>query len=121
MKFAIGAIAMALALAGFAFAAGIDRGEDDRGRMSSATTIGTTTTDDRFDDRNRRGQRAKKAKLRRKNAGVRGVRVREPGEDVRGPCDEAEHANDPRCTRAAAGDERDRSRRGRSGSNSGPG
>jgi hypothetical protein len=23
---------------------------------------------------------------------------REPGEDVRGPCDEAENANDPRCT-----------------------
>ena len=25
---------------------------------------------------------------------------REPGEDVRGPCDEAEHAGDPRCTGA---------------------
>jgi hypothetical protein len=24
-------------------------------------------------------------------------RAAEPGEDVRGPCDEAEHANDPRC------------------------
>jgi len=27
-------------------------------------------------------------------------RENEPGEDVRGPCDEAEHANDPRCTGA---------------------
>ena len=27
---------------------------------------------------------------------------REPGEDVRGRCDEAEHANDPRCTGAVA-------------------
>jgi hypothetical protein len=25
-------------------------------------------------------------------------RENEPGEDVRGPCDEPEHANDPRCT-----------------------
>jgi hypothetical protein len=25
-------------------------------------------------------------------------RENEPGEDVRGPCDELEHANDPRCT-----------------------
>jgi hypothetical protein len=129
MKLAIGAAAMALVLAGFAFAAGIDGGGDDRGRTSSATTsttTGATTTDDRFDDRNRRGHGAKKAKLRRKNARVRGDRVREPGEDVRGPCDEAEHANDPRCTGAAVHDDRrgrdgDNSGRGRSGSNSGPG
>ena len=26
--------------------------------------------------------------------------VREAGEDISGPCDEAEHANDPRCTGA---------------------
>jgi hypothetical protein len=29
-------------------------------------------------------------------------RENEPGEDVRGPCDEAEHANDPRCLGATA-------------------
>jgi hypothetical protein len=31
----------------------------------------------------------------------------EPGEDISGPCDEAEHANDPRCTGVApqAGDD----------------
>ena len=28
-------------------------------------------------------------------------RVRERGEDMSGPCDEAEHANDPRCTGVA--------------------
>ena len=34
------------------------------------------------------------------------------GVDISGPCDEAEHANDPRCTGAATGDRAD---------NSGPG
>jgi hypothetical protein len=137
MKFAIGAAAMALVLAGFAFAAGIDGGGDDRGRTSSSTTTGTTTTgtttEDRFDDRNRRGHKAKKGKIRRKNGRVLRNRLREPGEDVRGPCDEAEHRNDPRCTGAAMHDDRrgrDDDRRGRddghsggdrSGSNSGPG
>jgi hypothetical protein len=28
--------------------------------------------------------------------------VREAGEDISGPCDDAEHANDPRCTGVAA-------------------
>jgi hypothetical protein len=133
MKFAIGAAAMALVLAGFAFAAGIDGGGDDRSRTTSSTTTGTTTTgtttiEDRFGDRNRRGHKAKKAKIRRKHARVRRDRFREPGEDVRGPCDEAEHRNDPRCTGAAVHDDlrgRDDDRRGRdedrSGSNSGPG
>ena len=50
------------------------------------TTTGTTTTEDRNDDR--------------------GDDAREPGEDVRGPCDEAEHANDPRCT-GVGDDDRD--------------
>jgi hypothetical protein len=46
------------------------------------TTVGTTTTE--FEDRDD---------------------FREPGEDLRGPCDEAEHAFDPRCT--GVGDDRD--------------
>ena len=46
---------------------------------------------------------------------TRGRDNREAGEDVRGPCDEAEHANDPRCTGGAAGDD------DRRGGNSGPG
>ena len=42
-------------------------------------------------------------------------------EDVSGPCDEAEHANDPRCTGGAvAGDDDDRGGDDR-GDNSGPG
>ncbi|HXV34233.1 MAG TPA: hypothetical protein VD769_09505 [Gaiellaceae bacterium] len=45
-------------------------------------------------------------------------------EDVSGPCDEAEHANDPRCTGAAPADD-DRGDRGdgdgRDDDNSGPG
>jgi hypothetical protein len=50
---------------------------------------------------------------------------REAGEDVSGPCDEAEHANDPRCTGAATStDERGRddgATDDRSGSDSGRG
>jgi hypothetical protein len=48
------------------------------------TTVGTTTTE--FEHRD-------------------GDDAREPGEDVSGPCDEAEHAFDPRCT--GVGDDRD--------------
>jgi hypothetical protein len=48
----------------------------------------------------------------------------EPGEDISGPCDEAEHANDPRCTGVApqAGDDDDRADDGdRHGRNRGHG
>ena len=34
----------------------------------------------------------------------------ETGEDVSGPCDEAEHANDPRCTGVTVTDDDDRGR-----------
>jgi len=47
---------------------------------STTATIGTTAGQD---DRGRENE-------------ARG-RANEPGEDLRGPCDEAEHANDPRC------------------------
>jgi hypothetical protein len=66
---------------------------DDTTTLDTTTTVGTTTTED--DDR----------------GGRRDDDAREPGEDVRGPCDEAEHASDPRCT--GVGDDRD--------DNSGPG
>ena len=48
-------------------------------------------------------------------------RANEPDEDVSGPCDEAEHANDPSCTGTApaAGDEAVADDRG--GDTSGPG
>jgi hypothetical protein len=56
-----------------------------------------------------------------------GGRANEAGEDLRGPCDEAEHANDPSCTGAApaAGNDDngadDRGNDGSSGDSSGPG
>jgi hypothetical protein len=60
------------------------------GSPSSPTigqTIPTAGTTVRQEDRGREAE-------------ARG-RADEAGEDVRGPCDEAEHANDPRCTGAA--------------------
>jgi hypothetical protein len=50
------------------------------GEVGTTTNeVGTTTGEDRRENE------------------LRG-RANEPGEDVRGPCDELEHANDPRCT-----------------------
>jgi len=49
-----------------------------------AATTNSVTLDDRGQENELRG------------------RENEAGEDLRGPCDEAEHANDPRCTGAAA-------------------
>jgi hypothetical protein len=54
--------------------------------LASSTTATTATTAER-DDRGRELE-------------ARG-RANEPGEDLRGPCDEAEHANDPRCAGVA--------------------
>jgi len=57
-------------------------------------------------------------------------RANEAGEDLRGPCDEAEHAGDPRCTGAAtapppadddAAEDRGGDNSGPDSSNSGPG
>jgi hypothetical protein len=50
--------------------------------QSFAPASSTTRQDDRGRERELRG------------------RENEAGEDLRGPCDEAEHANDPRCTGA---------------------
>jgi hypothetical protein len=89
--------------------------------LAAATTARATTA--RQDDRGREVEE-------------RG-RQNEPNEDLRGPCDEAEHANDPRCAAVApaatattrADDDRDGNRgpsRGHDddhdhGGNSGPG
>ena len=56
--------------------------------ISPAVANTTTTTTGTVDDRGQENE-------------VRG-RANEAGEDLRGPCDEAEHANDARCTGAAA-------------------
>jgi hypothetical protein len=109
----IGVLSAALLIpAGWALAGGL--GDDDREGVafparSTTTTTGTTTT-----DRDRRADRADRVRRHRgRKAGVRRERrVREAGEDVRGPCDEAEHRNDPRCTGAAPEDD-DRSGPGR--------
>jgi hypothetical protein len=50
---------------------------------TTATTAPTAEQEDRGRQREARG------------------RANEPGEDLRGPCDEAEHANDPRCAAGA--------------------
>ena len=135
-RFAIAGAALALLAGGVAFAGTNAVLGDDTTRTaatSNRTTTTTTTTEDRA-DRNRRGrgkgQKARRGRAERRHHANRVEDrrrgVREPGEDVRGPCDEAEHANDPRCT-GAAPDDHDRSGpgpgsgRGRSGSNSGPG
>ena len=136
-KFAVAGAALALLAGGVAFAGTSAVLDDDANRgvtTSARTTTTTTTTRDKADDRNRRGrgkgQKSRRGRHDRRHADrfERRRGVREAGEDVRGPCDEAEHANDPRCTGAgAARDNHDRSGRGRggdrsrSGSNSGPG
>jgi hypothetical protein len=102
---------MALALGAALFAAALGAGllvaGTDAATASSTTT--TTTTTDRGDDRG--GDRPRRARAAR----------REAGEDVRGPCDEAEHRNDPRCTGATGDRDDDNSGRNRRGSNRGRG
>jgi hypothetical protein len=96
MKIVIGLLAAAiLGTGGFAFAAGVDDTQPARtvslpGTTTSATT-GATTIDDIV-------------------IGNAPATTTANGEDISGPCDEAEHANDPRCTNAVAHDD-----------NSGPG
>jgi hypothetical protein len=51
--------------------------------LAASTTVTTATTPGQ-DDRGREAEEH--------------GRANEPNEDLRGPCDEAEHASDPRCT-----------------------
>jgi hypothetical protein len=96
MKIVIGLLAAAiLGTGGFAFAAGVDDTQPARTVSLPGTTTAATTTDD----------------LVIGNAPA--ATTTTTGEDISGPCDEAEHANDPRCTGAAADDGDD--------DNSGPG
>jgi hypothetical protein len=84
-----------------ALGAGLLVAGPDSATASSTTT--TTTTTERGDDRPKRARTARC----------------EAGEDVRGPCDEAEHRNDPRCTGAAGGRDDDDDNSGRRGRNRG--
>ena len=102
MKIMIGLLAAAiLGTGGFAFAAGVDDTQPARTvSLPGTTTAGTTaatTTDD----------------IVIGNAPATTTTTTTNGEDISGPCDEAEHANDPSCT-GAAGDDND-------DDNSGPG
>jgi len=79
-------IAGVLMLAGGALAGTVTSlGTSDSPTLSSSLPAATTTGGQ--DDRGRENE-------------TRG-RANEPGEDLRGPCDEAEHANDPRCVPSA--------------------
>jgi hypothetical protein len=91
MKIVIGLLAAAiLGTGGFAFAAGVDDTQPARtvsvpGTTTAVTTAATTaaaTTDDIV------------------IGDAPAATTTANGEDISGPCDEAEHANDPRCTGA---------------------
>jgi hypothetical protein len=101
-KLVIGLAAFILLAAGGALA-GNALTDSSPGVTTTATTVpGTTTNDDTTTP----------------------TSTLETGEDVSGPCDEAEHASDPRCTGKAPADERgDREDAGddRAHSNRGPG
>ena len=81
---------LVLGTGGYAAAAGLD---DDPARtvsLPSATTPGTTTTGTTTDDTTTGATTT---------AGTTtAATTTDEVEDVSGPCDEAEHANDPRCT-----------------------
>jgi hypothetical protein len=88
--------------------------------ISPPATTTTGTLDDRGQENELRG-RGDENELRGREDEVRG-RENEAGEDLRGPCDEAEHANDPRCTGAAVpGRDDDAEDAGDDHSNRGPG
>ena len=63
----------------------------------------TQQQEDRGREREQRGRENEREQRGREN---------EPGEDLRGPCDEAEHANDPRCTGTVTGEDDHRGRDG---------
>jgi hypothetical protein len=80
----IGSILLLAGVAAAGTVAGL--GSSDDTPTVSIPAVGTTT-----------GEVGTTAVEDRRENEVRG-RENEPGEDVRGPCDELEHANDPRCT-----------------------
>jgi len=109
MKIVIGLLAAAiLGTGGFAFAAGVDDTQPARTVSVPGTTTAVTTAAATTDD------------IVIGNAPAATTTAN--GEDISGPCDEAEHANDPRCTGGAtAGDDHadDDNGEDRSGSNRG--
>ena len=102
----------ALIMAGAAFAGTFSSlGSKDEPSIQQAPVSATTTTrqEDRAQERELRGRANEPGEDVRGRENEPGE-VRGDGEDLRGPCDEAEHANDPRCTGASpAGANDDRS------------
>jgi hypothetical protein len=108
----IGAILLLAGVATAGTVAGLGSSSDGGPTVSipaAGTTTGGTTTGRENELRGRENE------LRGRENELRG-RENEPGEDVRGPCDELEHANDPRCTGVTVEDddvEQQREHRGR--------
>jgi uncharacterized membrane protein YgcG len=94
--------------------------------QATGPTLGTTVQPAAQTSTTRQDDRSRESEVRSRENELRG-RENE-AEDLRGPCDEAEHANDPRCTGVAvaprgdddvADDRGDDGNRG-PGANSGP-
>ena len=111
MKLMIGLLAAAIiGTGGFAFAAGLDDTQSAR----TVSLPGLSTSDDTTNTTNDTTTAATTT-VRPRESGMPRPR-RQTGVDISGPCDEAEHANDPRCT-GAVDDDDDRD----DDDNSGPG
>jgi hypothetical protein len=103
----IGAILLLAGVATAGTVAGLGSSDDP---PTVSIPAGATTTDELGTTTGELGTTT--GEDRRENE-LRG-RDDEPGEDVRGPCDELEHANDPHCTGAQTLEDDDRGeRRGR--------
>jgi hypothetical protein len=98
MKIMIGLLAAAiLGTGGFAFAAGVDDSQPAR----TVSLPGAPTTDD-----------TTTATTTAETTTAATTTTENEVEDISGPCDEPEHANDPRCNGGVAADD-DNSGRGR--------
>ena len=129
MKLMIGLLAAAIVgTGGFAFAAGLDETEPARtvslpaastidNATNGATRNGATTTDDIGTGTAPTPTTTDEIVIGSAPAATTN------SVDISGPCDEAEHANDPRCTGAVDGDDdrNDDRHDDRDDDNSGPG
>ena len=99
-----------LLMAGVAVAGTLTSLDSTNSPTSGTTTLPALSTE-RQEDRGQENQLEQRG------------RANEPGEGVSGPCDEAEHANDPRCTGtpAAGADDNGADDRGGDDDSSGPG
>ena len=113
MKVMIGLLAAAiLGTGGFAFAAGLDDSQQAR----TVSLPGVSTSDDTTNTTNTTNDTTTAATTTDDIVIGDAPAVTTNSVDVSGPCDEAEHANDPRCT-GAVDDDDDRG----DDDNSGPG